>query len=142
MPGRGRQQTETRQSQATLSSRREGAASVEGRALWHRGDPTGAPHPSARVGPLSPPYPTLTGGLLRRLGTWLGGQPSFQPSLTARPQAVGPEAASGEGCMGQQRQHGGGRLAGEQGDGSMLGSHGLDPPGQDISVCHPSWGCF
>lgn len=61
MPERGRQQTEMRQSQATLPSPWEGAASVERRALGHRGDPTGAPRPSARVGALSPPYPTLTG---------------------------------------------------------------------------------
>lgn len=47
MPERRRQQTETRQSQAALPSPQEGAASIEGRALWHRGDPTGAPCPSA-----------------------------------------------------------------------------------------------
>lgn len=91
MPERGRQQTETRQSQATLPSPREGAASVEGRALRHRGEPTGA---------LSPPYPTLTGDLLGGLGTWLEGQSSFQPSLTAGLRAAGAEAASRGGTCG------------------------------------------
>lgn len=90
MPERGRQQTETRQSQATLPSPREGAASVEGRALRHRGEPMGA---------LSPPYPTLTGDLLGGLGTWLEGQSSFQPSLTAGLRAAGAEAASRGGDM-------------------------------------------
>lgn len=125
MPERGRQQAETRQSQAMLPSPREGAASVEGRALWHRGDPTGAPRPSAQVGALSPPYPTLTGsvphpdwgrpgevGDLARGSAWLPAQPHCR--------ATGSGSRSGKqrrGHVGQQRQRRGGRLAGEQGDG-------------------------
>lgn len=39
MPEGGRQQTEMRQSQATVPSPQEGAAATEGKALWHRDDP-------------------------------------------------------------------------------------------------------
>lgn len=56
MPENKREQTEMRQSQATLPSPQEGAAAMEGRALWQRGDPMGDSHPSTRVGR---PFPTV-----------------------------------------------------------------------------------
>lgn len=86
MPEGGRQQTEMRQSQATVPSPQEGAAAIEGKALWHRDDPR-EPNPGTRGGHPSLQYPTLTQGLLGARGSvWLPAQPHCQ--------AAGAEMAS------------------------------------------------
>lgn len=90
------------------------------------------------MGALSPLYPTLTGGLLGRLGTWLEGQPSFQPSLTTR--QLEQKLQAEEGSVGQQWQRGGGRLAGKQGDEQRAQCPRVKLPlgGKDTGVYHLS----